>query len=104
GEGLTSRILTEREPLLLNRAEAFEEIGIEAVGTPVRSYLGVPILVEGRAIGVISVQSIKQVGRFGESDTRLVSTIAANVGAAIQNAHLYRETSRGARAAARGGA
>ena len=94
GEGLTSRILTEREPLLLNRAGAFEEIGIEMVGTPVRSYLGVPILVEGRAIGVISVQSIKQVGRFGESDTRLVSTIAANVGAAIQNARLYRETRR----------
>jgi GAF domain-containing protein/CheY-like chemotaxis protein/HPt (histidine-containing phosphotransfer) domain-containing protein len=94
GEGLTSRILTEREPLLLNRAAAFEEIGVEAVGTPVRSYLGVPILVEGRAIGVISVQSIRQAGRFGASDTRLVSTIAANVGATIQNARLYRETRR----------
>jgi GAF domain-containing protein/CheY-like chemotaxis protein len=94
GEGLTSRILTQREPLLLNRDAAFEEVGVEMVGTPVRSYLGVPILVEGRAIGVISVQSIKHVGRFGESDTRLVSTIAANVGAAIQNARLYRETRR----------
>jgi len=94
GEGLTSRILFERQPLLLNRAEAFEEVGIEMVGTPAKSYLGVPILVEGRAIGVISVQSTQQTGRFGESDTRLVSTIAANVGAAIQNARLYRETQR----------
>jgi GAF domain-containing protein/CheY-like chemotaxis protein len=94
GEGLTSRILIERQPLLLNRAEAFEEVGIEMVGTPAKSYLGVPILVEGRAIGVISVQSTQQTGRFGESDTRLVSTIAANVGAAIQNARLYRETMR----------
>ena len=94
GEGLTSRILREREPLLLNRAEAFEEVGVQIVGTPARSYLGVPILVAGRAIGVISVQSTQQAGRFGESDTRLVSTIAANVGAAIQNARLYRETQR----------
>jgi GAF domain-containing protein/DNA-binding response OmpR family regulator len=94
GEGLTSRILREREPLLLNRAEAFEEVGVEIVGTPAKSYLGVPILVAGRAIGVISVQSTHQAGRFGESDTRLVSTIAANVGAAIQNARLYRETQR----------
>jgi GAF domain-containing protein/DNA-binding response OmpR family regulator len=94
GEGLTSRILREREPLLLNRAEAFDEVGIEVVGTPAKSYLGVPILVAGRAIGVISVQSTHQAGRFGESDTRLVSTIAANVGAAIQNARLYRETQR----------
>src|SRR5438105_1202225 len=97
GEGLTSRILREREPLLLNRAEAFEEVGVQVVGTPARSYLGVPILVAGRAIGVISVQSTQQAGRFGENDTRLVSTIAANVGVAIQNARLYRETQRRAR-------
>jgi GAF domain-containing protein/CheY-like chemotaxis protein len=94
GEGITSRILRERQPLLLNRAEAFEEVGVPIVGTPAKSYLGVPILVEGRAIGVISVQSTQQAGRFGDSDTRLVSTIAANVGAAIQNARLYRETRR----------
>ena len=86
--------MREREPLLLNRAEAFEEVGVEIVGTPAKSYLGVPILVAGRAIGVISVQNTQQAGRFGESDTRLVSTIAANVGAAIQNARLYRETQR----------
>ncbi|TMK37627.1 MAG: GAF domain-containing protein, partial [Actinobacteria bacterium] len=94
GEGFTSRVLIERQPLLLNRSEAFEEAGVEIVGTPALSYLGVPILSEGRAIGVISVQSIRQAGRFTESDTHLVSTIAANVGAAIQNARLYRETQR----------
>src|SRR5205814_5871909 len=94
GEGLTSKILRGRQPLLLNRSEAFEELGVEMVGTPARSYLGVPILVEGRAIGAISVQSTQQAGRFGESETRLLSTIAANVGAAIQNARLYRETRR----------
>ncbi len=94
GEGLTTRILRERQPLLLNRAEAFEELGVAMRGTPARSYLGVPIVVEGRAIGVISVQSTEQAGRFEENDTRLLSTIAANVGAAIQNARLYQETGR----------
>jgi GAF domain-containing protein/CheY-like chemotaxis protein/HPt (histidine-containing phosphotransfer) domain-containing protein len=92
GEGLTSRIIQQREPLLLNTDEAFEAVGVAAIGRPARSYLGVPILTEGRALGVISVQSTEQAGRFGESDTRLLSTIAANVGAAIQNARLYRET------------
>ena len=86
--------MREREPLLLNRAEAFEEVGIEIVGTPAKSYLGVPILVAGRAIGVISVQSTQQAGRFGEATRGSFSTIAANVGAAIQNARLYRETQR----------
>ena len=41
---------------------------------------------------MISVQSIEQAGRFGEADARLLSTIAANVGVAIQNARLYQET------------
>src|SRR6185369_10477712 len=46
------------------------------------------------AIGAISVQSTTQEGRFGESDVRLLSTIASNVGVAIQNARLYQEAHR----------
>src|SRR5207247_1643679 len=68
GEGLTSKILRGRQPLLLNRSQAFEELGVEMVGTPARSYLGVPILVEGRAIAAISVQSIHQPSRLPERD------------------------------------
>jgi signal transduction histidine kinase/DNA-binding response OmpR family regulator/putative methionine-R-sulfoxide reductase with GAF domain len=94
GEGLTSRILQTRVPLLLNRPEAFQELGIPVVGTPAKSYLGVPIVAGTAAIGVVSVQSTEQAGRFGEADARLLSTIAANVGVAIQNARLYQETGR----------
>jgi signal transduction histidine kinase/DNA-binding response OmpR family regulator len=94
GEGLTSKVLQDRRPLLINRAEAWDELGVTTLGTQAKSYLGVPILLEGRAIGVISVQSTKDSGRFDENDTRLLSTIAANVGVAIANARLYRETRR----------
>ena len=66
GEGLTSRILPSREPLLLNRAEHFEVMERQGIGTAVKSYLGVPILVADKAIGVVSVQSIDEEGRFGE--------------------------------------
>ena len=92
GSGLTSRILQSREPLLLNRDAHFEEIGTRGIGTAPKSYLGVPILVGDEAIGVISVQSTKQEGRFGIDAQRLLTTIAASVGTAIQNARLYRET------------
>ena len=47
-----------------------------------------------KAIGVISVQSIDEEGRFGEADSRLLATIAANVGVAIQNARLFSEIDR----------
>ncbi len=97
GQGLTSRILQTREPLLLNQAAQFEAIGTRGVGTQASSYLGVPITVGDTAIGVISVQSLHQVGRFGESDTRLLATLAANVGVAIQNARLFRAQEEGER-------
>ncbi len=94
GEGLSTRILDSRAPLLLNRSPQFEEHEATRVGTSVRSFLGVPILVRDSAIGVISVQSIEVEGRFGETDSRLLATIAANVGVAIQNARLFSEVER----------
>ncbi|HSS35725.1 MAG TPA: GAF domain-containing protein, partial [Patescibacteria group bacterium] len=94
GEGLTSRILTTGMPLLLNRDEHFTELGTRPIGVPARSYLGVPIKAGEAVIGVISVQSTQEAGRFGEADERLLSTIAANVGTAIQNARLYEEMRR----------
>jgi PAS domain S-box-containing protein len=92
GEGITSQILRSREPLLRNRREQHDEQ--QSVGTPSLSYLGVPIVVGERAIGVISVQSIEEEGRFGEGDARLLATLAANVGVAIQNARLFSEVER----------
>jgi PAS domain S-box-containing protein len=92
GEGLTSQILDSREPLLLNRKEQHDKL--TSLGTPSLSFLGVPIVLGSRSIGVISVQSIEEEGRFGEADVRLLATIAANVGVAIQNARLFSEIDR----------
>jgi GAF domain-containing protein/CheY-like chemotaxis protein len=94
GQGLSSRIIRSREPMLLNREADWDEIGQRGVGTLAKSYLGVPILAGDGAIGVISVQSTTQDNRFREADARLLATIAANVGIAIQNARLYQEAHR----------
>ena len=94
GQGLTSRVIEQRSPLLLNREEDWTKLGQRGRGTLARSWLGVPIMAGGRAIGVISIQNTTQEGRFGESDERLLATIAANVGVALQNARLYNETRR----------
>jgi GAF domain-containing protein/CheY-like chemotaxis protein len=94
GTGLTSRVINGRAPLLLNSEADWEALGERGVGTRARSYLGVPIMIGDRAIGVISVQSTTTDSRFGESDARLLATIAANVGVAVQNARLYDETRR----------
>jgi signal transduction histidine kinase len=66
-------------------------LGIEEIGKSSASYLGVPVAVGSEVIGVISVQSESQTGRFDDDDQRLLSTIAANVGVALQNAESYRK-------------
>lgn len=101
GEGLTSRVISSNQPLLINQEtdRQTKEIDGKVVGKIALSYLGVPIAVGGKAVGVLSVQSTTREGVFSDSDARLLSTIASNVGTALHNAQLYTEA-RQARASA----
>lgn len=91
GNGITEKIILSREPLLVNQnmEDAYEKIKAERKGEWVESFLGVPIMSGDEAIGVISVQSKEDTNRFTENDLRLLTTIASNVGVAIQNAEAY---------------
>ena len=91
--GITEKIIINKEPLLINQNmdEAYTKINADVKGIMVQSYLGVPIIAGSKAIGVISVQSTELVNRFDEYDQRLLTTIAANLGIAIQNAEAYQK-------------
>jgi PAS domain S-box-containing protein len=93
GQGLSSKIIESGQPLLINEDidHRREQLGVPVLGKQARSYLGVPISVSGRAIGVVSVQSTADENIFTGQDVRLLSTIAANVGVALQNARLFAE-------------
>jgi GAF domain-containing protein len=93
GEGLTSHIIMKEEPLLINKEieKESEGLGVVRIGIPSASFLGVPISVGGDIIGVLSVQSTENENVFNEDDMRLLGTIAAHVGIAINNANAYKE-------------
>ncbi|MBA2762636.1 MAG: GAF domain-containing protein, partial [Segetibacter sp.] len=93
GEGLTSKIILSGEPLLVNKdvKELTSKLGLQHIGVPAASYLGVPIPVGDEIIGVLSVQSTEHQNRFNEDDQRLLSTIAASVGVALNNATLFED-------------
>ena len=99
GTGMTSRIIRDGQPLIFNRniEEQSSALGIQRAGRKARSYLGVPIKAGRETIGVLSVQSVQKEGVFDEDSLRLLSTVAANAGAAIQTAKLHAETQRRAR-------
>jgi GAF domain-containing protein/CheY-like chemotaxis protein len=93
GEGLTGRIIQTNTPLLINHEMDRQvlEIGKTVIGKQSLSYLGVPISVGGKAVGVLSVQSTSVEGMFNQDDERLLSTIATNVAAVLTNAQLFIE-------------
>ena len=58
-----------------------------------RSELAAPMIVGGRVLGVLDVQS-DRIGYFTEEDVRIQTTLAAQVAVALQNARLFTETAQ----------
>jgi GAF domain-containing protein len=90
---ITEKIIKTRKPLLVNQEleKTYDQLKLEKRGEWVESFLGVPIIAGKESIGVISVQSKNRDTRFDEYDQRLLTTIAANVGVAMQNAEAYQK-------------
>jgi len=96
GEGLTSILIRTREPLMLvddtmNRAIA---MGAKITGKPARSWLGVPLLAQGEAIGALIVQDLENEHSFDENDLNFMIAIANQVAGVIYNARVLEESKR----------
>ena len=58
-----------------------------------KAFAGVPIVGGEQVIGVITLESPEE-NAFPESSVRLLTTLASNLGVALQNARLFEETRR----------
>lgn len=82
-----------------DRAVAVADVSLEpdyhpgSAGCDIRSELVVPVKVDGNLWGVITVQDTR-VGAFDEEDVHLLSTVAAQLGAALRSAELYARLDR----------
>jgi diguanylate cyclase (GGDEF)-like protein/PAS domain S-box-containing protein len=92
--GLTGYIIQTRQILYIPDTLAEEATrkytAIDSGGDPSRSYVGVPLLVGDRVVGVISMQS-SQVNAYHPDQIRLLETIATQTAGAIENARLFEE-------------
>ncbi len=97
GEGLTSTVIRQRQPLLINHLtpQVLAELGGVQMGTGdlQQSWLGVPMLSGDQTLGMLNVQA-PSANRFTADDVNLLTTIAASLGTAIRGARLYEETQR----------
>jgi GAF domain-containing protein len=95
GEGVTGRAAALRVPvqvldLLTEREFAVAHISPIAEGLGYRSILAVPLLLEDRIMGGLTVWR-KQPGGFAPEVVHLLQTFAAQSSLALQNARLFRE-------------
>ncbi len=63
-----------------------------------RSYICAPIVSRGRVLGAITLVSTRSGHRFEQADLRVAEALGRQAGAAIDNAELYQEAERRARA------
>ena len=94
--GPRRHVLESRQPLLINdhQSERAAELGQTGVlqGEPPKSTLWAPLVIGDEATGVISLQNLDREGAFSDGDVRLLSTLAASLSVALDNARLIHET------------
>ncbi len=87
GRGLTAHVLRTGQPLLAT-PEVFAELlwkgEVEEVGAPSLDWLGVPLKVRDRTIGVLAVQSYTGTVRYGEADRDLLAYVSAQIAQTLE--------------------
>ncbi|GAB4538530.1 MAG: hypothetical protein Fur002_02130 [Anaerolineales bacterium] len=90
-QSLVARAARERKGVTVNDVTQAPDFLPNPLLPNTRSELAVPMIVGGKVIGVFDVQS-DQVGRFGESDVNIQTTLAAQVATSIQNVRSFEES------------
>jgi signal transduction histidine kinase len=98
GHGFAGRIAAERRPIVLDDVEHADVLNPILREKGIRSLLGVPLLIEGRPLGVLHVGSLRA-RHFTEDDTSFLQIAADRVALAIDHARLYEAAERARRAA-----
>src|SRR5438132_7169025 len=94
--GMGETMMKTRRPLVLNTAADYKKVSGGALpGTDMsKSLIAVPIISSDRFLGMIVIENYEREHAYGESELRLLTTIAASLGTALENARLFDETQR----------
>src|SRR4030095_14548313 len=71
-----------------------DKVGILPGTDRSKSVLNVPIIGYDQVVGSIIVEDYEKEYAFSDSDVRLLTTVAASMGVALENARLFDETQR----------
>jgi GAF domain-containing protein len=92
-DGLTGFVVRSRQSLLVNDLKQEPLPAQPRYDTQTtRAWMGVPLIVRDRVVGVVSAQSF-HANAFKNSDLRFMESIASQAAIALENARLYTEVS-----------
>lgn len=98
--GLSEHVIRTGQPLLIesNVEETRQKIGAPYIpGRPAKSFVGVPIFMEGRSAGIMAAINYEREFVYSERDVELLQTAAGQVAVAVENARLFAEQQRRAK-------
>ena len=99
GKGKTEEIIRTKKPIFHpTKAEAeewYQQPGREDyVGAPLPSWLGVPMMIGDKVLGVIATYDPTQEYVYGREDLAILQAMANQVAVALDNARLYYHTNQ----------
>jgi GAF domain-containing protein len=92
--GITEHVLRSKKPLLIreNLRETAEKLGIMLAGRDSASWLGVPMFLGAKPIGVLTVQSFSKSRLYDEHHQELLTAFASQTAIAVENIRLLEQT------------
>jgi len=98
GRGILGVLIRDARPLRLHDlGENSESVGFPPNHPPMRTFLGVPIMLRGVAYGNLYLTEKRGGGDFTDEDQELVTLLAAQAAVAVENARLYESSTKWSR-------
>ncbi|HOU15258.1 MAG TPA: GAF domain-containing protein [Anaerolineae bacterium] len=96
GEGLVGLAAQQAAPVTVKDTVGDKRVNWQITYPEhIRSFMHVPIIVEGQVFGIFNV-NYQEPHAFGDEDVRLVTAIAQRAASAIENARLYQQAQQAA--------
>lgn len=96
GQGMSTEVIQSGKPMLIANADESRINFVQAGDSDeesTKSILAVPMILGGRALGMLSAQSY-QANVYTDEDVQLLGTLANQAVVAIQNGRLFNETQK----------
>jgi signal transduction histidine kinase len=93
GRGFAGRVAAERRPVILDDVDHAEVLNPILREKGIKSLLGVPLLLGGKAIGVLHVGVLRH-RKFTDEDAELLQLVADRVAVAVERTRVHDETVR----------